>query len=93
MASPATPHGDAETNGTGEASATGGVTVTYLVEGMVCGHCAASVTEALTGLDGVRQVDVDVQGGRVAVSSDRELEESAVGQALDDIGYEMAGRA
>ncbi|MEV5981296.1 cation transporter [Streptomyces sp. NPDC052114] len=67
--------------------------MTYLVEGMVCGHCAASVTEALTALDGVRDVDVDVQGGRVSVSSEREIEESAVDQALDDIGYEVAGRA
>lgn len=84
MAFPATPHG--------EASATGGVTVTYLVEGMVCGHCAASVTEVLVGLEGVRDVSVDVQGSRVAVRSECELEEGVVRQVLDDIGYELAGR-
>ncbi|WP_224058234.1 heavy-metal-associated domain-containing protein [Streptomyces kanamyceticus] len=67
--------------------------MTYLVEGMVCGHCAAAVTEVLTGLDGVRDVNIDVQGGRVSVGSERELEEGAVNQALDDIGYELAGRA
>ncbi|MFJ7136790.1 heavy-metal-associated domain-containing protein [Streptomyces fungicidicus] len=66
--------------------------MTYAVEGMVCGHCATSVTEAITGLDGVRNVDVDVQSGHVSVDSERELEEAALAQALDDIGYEMSGR-
>ncbi|MFE1029890.1 heavy-metal-associated domain-containing protein [Streptomyces sp. NPDC058818] len=93
MASPATPNGDAAASGTGETSEAGGVTVTYVVEGMVCGHCATSVTEAITGLDGVRDVNVDVQSGQVSVSSERELEETALARALDDIGYEMSGRA
>jgi len=70
-----------------------GVTANYTVEGMVCQHCAKSVTEAITSLDGVRDVAVDVQSGRVSVHSDQALDESRLAKALDDIGYEFAHSA
>ena len=38
---------------------------TYTVEGMTCGHCATSVREEVSELEGVRSVDVDVESGRV----------------------------
>ena len=47
-------------------------TMTYAVTGMTCEHCARAVTEELSGLAGVSQVDVAlVPGGatRVTVTS------------------------
>jgi copper chaperone len=66
---------------------------TYAVAGMTCGHCVAAVTEELTRLPGVREVDVDlVAGGTsvVRVSSDTELDEDQVRVAVDEAGYELA---
>ncbi|MFF8960632.1 heavy-metal-associated domain-containing protein [Streptomyces sp. NPDC014894] len=93
MASPETSRGDSAPSGSGEAPQEPGVTATYLVEGMVCAHCAATVTKAITTLDGVRGVEVDVQSERVSVSSDRALDDAELARTLDDIGYEMVGRA
>ncbi|MFE6165044.1 heavy-metal-associated domain-containing protein [Streptomyces sp. NPDC056486] len=70
-----------------------GVTADYTVEGMVCQHCASSVTEAITSLGGVRDVTVEVQSGRVSVNSDEALDEVQLAKVLDDIGYEFARSA
>ncbi len=37
------------------------------IEGMTCGHCKAAVEEALRGVDGVRTVQVDLEGGAAQV--------------------------
>ena len=44
-------------------------TSTWTVTGMTCGHCAASVTEEITEIDGVEGVEVDVPTGQVTVTS------------------------
>ena len=68
-------------------------TSTYLVNGMTCGHCVASVTEELSAINGVTAVDVDlVKGGAssVTVMSDNPLSDDAVRAAVDEAGYELA---
>jgi copper chaperone len=70
-------------------------TTTYAVTGMTCEHCVRAVTEELSGLDGVSQVEVDlVPGGdsKVSVTSQVPLTEQAVAAALDEAGdYALAG--
>ncbi|WP_046469681.1 heavy-metal-associated domain-containing protein [Allosalinactinospora lopnorensis] len=44
------------------------VTTLYTVQGMTCGHCAASVTEEVSGVTGVH---VDLATGRLTVSIER----------------------
>jgi len=77
----------------GTPAAAGGVTTTYGVAGMTCGHCVAAVTEELVALDGVTAVDVRlVPGGTSAVHvvSATPLDRSAVAAAVDEAGYELA---
>ena len=62
---------------------------TYTVEGMTCGHCATSVREEVSELAGVRQVDVDVENGRVTVTSDTPLATDAVAAAVTEAGYRL----
>jgi copper ion binding protein len=62
---------------------------TYTVEGMTCGHCATSVREEVAELDGVRSVDVDVDSGRVTVTSDTPLTTDAVAAAVTEAGYRL----
>jgi copper chaperone CopZ len=70
-------------------------TTTYKVTGMTCGHCAHAVTEELRGLDGVRDVQVELNPGgpsAVTVTSDAPLPAGAVAAALDEAGeYTLAG--
>jgi copper chaperone len=70
-------------------------TTTYAVTGMTCEHCVHAVTEELSGLDGVSQVEVDLTPGgesKVTVTSEAALTEQAVAAALDEAGdYQLAG--
>jgi copper chaperone len=68
-------------------------TTTYSVTGMTCGHCTAAVTEELTKLPGVQEVSIDLNAGgtsAVHVTSESVLEETAVREAVDEAGYELA---
>jgi copper chaperone CopZ len=63
---------------------------TFTVTGMTCGHCAASVTEEISEIDGVENVDVVVETGAVTVTSAAPLDESAVRAAVEEAGYALA---
>lgn len=65
-------------------------TATYTVTGMTCSHCVASVTEELTAVDGVSNVEVDLASGAVTVTSAEPLEDTVVRDAVDEAGYELA---
>lgn len=62
---------------------------TYTVKGMSCGHCAASVTEEVSGISGVSAVNVDVAGGKVTVTSETTLDVQAVDAAVTEAGYQL----
>ncbi|GIH76071.1 heavy-metal-associated domain-containing protein [Planobispora longispora] len=65
---------------------------TYRVEGMTCGHCVSSVTAEVGRIEGVTAVNVDLTAKLVTVTSGAALDDSAVGAAVDEAGYELAGR-
>ena len=41
----------------------------FKVEGMTCGHCVRTVTEAVKSVDPNATVEVDLAAGRVSVTS------------------------
>ena len=65
-------------------------TSTYTVTGMTCGHCAASVTEEISEIAGVENVDVVVETGQVTVTSSQPLDPAAVQAAVEEAGYAVA---
>jgi copper chaperone CopZ len=66
--------------------------VTYSVTGMTCGHCEQAVTEEVSALPGVTVVGVDSKTGLLTVESASALDDEAVRAAVDEAGYELAGR-
>lgn len=67
-------------------------TTTITVTGMTCEHCERAVREELSGLDGVRSVDVDLVAGgdsTVRIESAAELSAAAIAAAVDEAGYEV----
>ena len=66
-------------------------TETYTVTGMTCGHCVASVTEEVSELPGVSDVQVDLASGRVTVTADAPLGADQVRTAVEEAGYSLAG--
>lgn len=65
----------------------------YTVTGMVCGHCAASLTEEIERIAGVSAVTVDVDSGRVVVTSHSLLDITDVRTAIEEAGYELRSQS
>ena len=66
-------------------------TETYTVTGMTCGHCVSSVTEEVSELSGVQDVQVDLESGRVTVTADAPVGAEQVRAAVEEAGYTLAG--
>lgn len=64
-------------------------TTDYTVTGMTCSHCVASVTEEVSEIAGVTAVDVDLDSGRVRVTSDAPVDDATVRAAVEEAGYEV----
>ncbi|WP_047986556.1 copper chaperone CopZ [Ornithinibacillus californiensis] len=66
-------------------------TLTLDVRGMTCGHCKMSVEGALTELEGVSNVEVDLATGNVTVSYDEsKVTLAQLQEAVEDQGYDVA---
>jgi copper chaperone CopZ len=61
--------------------------LTYRVAGMSCDHCKASVTEELSQVDGVADVDVDLDTKLVRVRGTA-LDDVTLVAAIDEAGYD-----
>lgn len=62
------------------------------VEGMTCGGCVASVTQALKRKAGVEQANVSLEGKIASVIYDPlKTNESELKQAIRDAGYAVVG--
>lgn len=62
----------------------------YTVTGLTCQHCVTAVTEEVSKLGGVRDVQVDLAAGRVRITSGQPLDAAAVRAAVEEAGYEVA---
>ena len=62
---------------------------TINVKGMTCPHCVKHVTKALSGMEGVSDVVVDLDAGTAKFNASRDIADSELAAVLDDAGYEM----
>ena len=65
-------------------------TQNFTVVGMTCGHCVASVTEEVTEIAGVSNVDVDLSSGNVTVTAAEPISDDAIRAAVEEAGYSLA---
>jgi len=64
-------------------------TTTYTVTGMTCGHCVSAVTEEVSKIPGIVDVQVDLASGAVTVVSENPIDEATVQEAVVEAGYEL----
>lgn len=58
------------------------------VGGMSCGHCQTAVTKAISEVEGVSSVNVDLEKGEATVSYDPQATDiEAIKKAVNDAGY------
>ena len=64
--------------------------VEIIVGGMSCGMCQSAVQEALSGVEGVAEAAVDLEGGRATVVFDEEATNlDALRTAVEDAGFDV----
>ena len=59
------------------------------IEGMMCGHCQKHVEEALSAMDGVTSVTVDLEGKKATVTTNKEISTDQFSKVIADAGYEL----
>ena len=64
-------------------------TVTYSVPTIHCAHCAMSIREEVSEVEGVDEVEVDLEAKLVTIQG-RELDDAALRAAIGEAGYEAA---
>jgi copper chaperone len=64
-------------------------TITFTVPAIHCAHCALSIREEVSEVEGVDDVDVDLETKLVTVRGNG-LDDAALRAAIGEAGYEAA---
>ena len=67
------------------------MTKTLKIEGMMCGHCEASVKKALEALDGVASATVSHEQGTAVVEIIQDVDDAVLTKAVEDKDYKVVG--
>lgn len=59
------------------------------IKGMSCGHCVASVTEALNNIEGISDVQVELEKGEATYQEANPVSPETVKDAISKIGFEV----
>lgn len=62
---------------------------TIKIKGMTCQHCVKMVTKALQSLQGVRNVEVNLEKAEARIESDRLIDSEILRETLKKAGYDL----
>jgi copper chaperone len=60
------------------------------IKGMSCQHCVMAVTKALSALDGIKDVNVDLKSGMATYEEIKAVAPEVITAAVKKAGYEVA---
>jgi len=63
---------------------------TIKISGMRCGHCQGAVTKALSEINGVTDVNVDLEKGEATYTATSEVSMESIKEAIAKIGFEAS---
>ncbi len=63
---------------------------TIKIKGMSCNHCVMAVTKALSGIQGVQNVKVDLAKGEAAFDEVAPVDPEIIRAQIKKAGYEVA---
>ena len=83
--------GQSETNNLHEDNLKEGkvMTKTMKIEGMMCGHCEATVKKALEAIEGVNSAEVSHEAGTAVVELSEEVQDEVLQKAVEDKDYKV----
>ncbi len=59
------------------------------IEGMSCGHCVNHVTEALKGVEGVSNIQVNLQSKNAIIEVISNVADTSLKEAIEDVVYDV----
>jgi len=67
-----------------------GAMTTIKIKGMTCRHCVMAVTKALGSIDGIRDVQVDLQKGEAAFTEEKPVDRALIRERIVKAGFDVA---
>lgn len=62
---------------------------TIKVRGMSCRHCVMAVTKALSSIDGIKNVSVDLDSDSASYEETKPIDSKIIEEAVRKAGYEV----
>jgi copper chaperone len=59
------------------------------IKGMSCQHCVMAVTKALSAIDGIKDVKVDLQSEQASFEETKPVDAKILADAVKKAGYEV----
>ena len=63
---------------------------TIKIKGMTCRHCVMAVTKALGDIDGIRDVQVDLEKDEAAFTEERPVDRALIRERIVKAGFDVA---
>lgn len=63
---------------------------TVKIKGMSCNHCVVAVTKALSGIEGVGNVKVDLANGEATFEESKPVDRAVVAERIRKAGFDVA---
>lgn len=63
---------------------------TVKIKGMSCNHCVTAVTKTLGGIDGIRNVKVDLAAGEATFDEDKPVDRAVIAERIRKAGFDVA---
>lgn len=61
------------------------------IKGMSCQHCAMAVTKALSAVEGIKNVQVDLKTATATYEEEKPVDAQVIAQAVKKAGYDVVG--
>jgi copper chaperone len=62
---------------------------TIKIKGMSCQHCVMAATKALSAIDGIKDVKVDLKSGTATYEETKPVDSQVIAAAIKKAGYEV----
>ncbi|MFY9177936.1 MAG: heavy-metal-associated domain-containing protein [Caldicoprobacterales bacterium] len=60
-----------------------------IIEGMSCQHCVMHVTNALKELEGIKSVEVNLEGKFAIIELSKDVDDAVLKDVIYDAGYDL----
>ncbi len=67
------------------------MTKTVKIEGMMCGHCEATVKKALEAIDGIESAEASHDNNSAVITLSKDVDEALIKQAIEDKDFSYIG--